>query len=130
MSSLQDLAAQWMAAKQAEAAAIEQRRSLEDAILEAAKLSTIDEGTNSIDVPGFKVKVTTRFNRKVDGDKLQMLALENDISYETLQALFRWKPELSLKEWKAADPAVTSILVDAITTSAGRPTFSIEAEDK
>lgn len=127
---LETLAAGWVAAKKAEAEAIEARRKIEDEILEASKISTLDEGSNSVPIPGFKVKVTTRMNRKVDGDKLQMLALENDIPYETLQALFRWKPEVSLKEWKAADPAVTSILVDAITTSAGRPTFSIEAEDK
>lgn len=118
-----------MAAKKAEAEATEARRRIEDEILEACKISTLDEGSNSVPIPGFKVKVTTRFNRKVDGDRLQQIAIENDIAYETLQALFRWKPEVALKEWKAADPAVTALLVEAITTSAGRPTFSIEADE-
>jgi len=129
VSSLSKLAAEWVSAKKAEAAAVEVRRELEDMILEACKVDTMIEGANNLDIPGFKAKVTTRFNRKVDGDKLQELALENGISYETLQALFRWKPELSMKEWKSADPAITTVLVKAITTSAGRPTFSIEADE-
>ncbi len=66
--------------------------------------------------------------RKVDAEALQELALESGIGHDTLSALFRWKPELNMKEWKAAAPEITGALAGAITTTAGRPSFAIEQE--
>ena len=62
-------------------------------------------------------------------DLLQELALESGIEQAHLSTLFRWKPELNMKEWKAAAPEITSALSGAITTTAGRPSFAIETKE-
>jgi hypothetical protein len=63
-------------------------------------------------------------NRKINAEKLQELALANGLD-EHLSSLFRWKPELASAAWKAADESITRPLLGAITTTPGRPTFTI-----
>ena len=76
---------------------------------------------------GYKVKIEGRINQKIDADKLQLLAAEAGLS-EHLSSLFRWKPEINAKVWNAAADAVTAPLLGAITSTPGRPTFSITQE--
>lgn len=121
---LAELSAQWLAAKEAEREAIEVRRAIEDQMLEALRVSQALDGTENYESEGYKVKVVGRLNRKIDADKLQELAIENGV-YEHLQNLFRWKPEINAKAWNAADPSITNPLLGAITTTPGRPSFTI-----
>jgi hypothetical protein len=65
-------------------------------------------------------------NRKVDADKLQELAAEHGLS-EHLGSLFRWSADINAAAWKAAAPTITAPLLGAITTTPGRPSFSITA---
>ena len=76
------------------------------------------------ELDGFTVKIEGRINQKIDADKLQVLAAEAGIS-EHLSSLFRWKPEINAKVWNAASNAVTQPLLGAITSTPGRPTFTI-----
>ena len=119
-----ELAAQWLAAKEAEREATEVRRAIEDQMLEALRVSQALDGTENYESEGYKVKVVGRLNRKIDAEKLQELAIENGV-YEHLQNLFRWKPEINAKAWNAADPSITNPLLGAITTTPGRPSFTI-----
>jgi hypothetical protein len=82
------------------------------------------EGTVNHEVGGYKIKMEGKINRKVDSEKLQMLAAEAGLS-EHLSSLFRWKPEINVRLWDAAADAVTGPLLDAITSTPGRPTFTI-----
>jgi len=83
------------------------------------------DGTKSIETSeGFTIKIVGRMTRKVNADKLQELAEENGLS-DHLSSLFRWKPEINSEQWAAADPSITTPLLDAITTTSGRPTFKI-----
>ena len=50
---------------------------------------------------------------------------DNGLS-DHLATLFRWKPEINMKVWDRADPAITSALAGAITTKPGRPSFAIQ----
>jgi len=120
---------QWLAAKQAEADAVAERRRVEDVLIESMRINTNTEGTATADVDGYKVKVTGRLNRKIDADKLQELAAECGLDSSTVSALFRWKPELNLSAWKNADDAVKQAFAPAITTTPGRPSFSIERKE-
>lgn len=124
---LAELSAQWLAAKEAERDAIEIRRAIEDQLIEALRVPQSLDGTENYEGDGFKVKVVGRLNRKIDADKLQELAIENDL-YAHLSTLFRWKPEVNLKAWNAADERITKPLLDAITTTPGRPSFTITKE--
>lgn len=122
-----ELSAQWIAAKEAEREATELRRAIEDQLIEALRVPQELDGTENWNAQGFKVKITGRLNRKIDADKLQELAIEAGV-YEHLQGLFRWKPEINAKAWSAADPSITNPLLGAITTTPGRPSFTITKE--
>lgn len=114
----------WLDAKKLEAAAVAERRQLEDQMAEAFALPKDLDGTVKREADGYDIKIEGRINKKIDADKLQMLAAEAGIS-EHLSSLFRWKPEINAKAWNAAADAVTGPLLGAITSTPGRPTFTI-----
>ena len=128
MHEIDDLIAEWTLAKKAETEAIEIRRKAEDVMLKRLKLDGAFEGTENYEIGRYKVKVVGRLNRKIDAEKLQILAHENGLS-EHLSALFRWKPDINVAAWKATDESITSVLLDAITTTAGRPSFAITVQE-
>lgn len=122
------LAAEWMDLKEQERKIVERRREVEDALL---VYYAIDENLNTtctLKLSGFKAKVTGRMNQKVDPDLLQELAAEAGVSH-LLTELFRWKAEINKKKWDDTDSKITSALSGAITTTPGRPSFSISIEE-
>lgn len=119
----------WMEAKREEEKAVEIRRRIEDELTELFDIAVDSEGTTTYHADGYAIKATRRLNRKIDGDKLQELARESGLT-EHLASLFRWKPEISMKEWKAAAPNITGPLSGAITTTAGRPSYTITKEEE
>jgi len=124
MSLYQD----WIEAKAAEAMAIKQRRAIEDIMVKSFEVADDFEGTKNIEAETFKIKIEGRINRKVNADKLQEIAAEHGLT-DHLSSLFRWKPEIAMTAWKAADKAITTPLLDAITATPGRPSFTITAKD-
>ena len=114
----------WLDAKAREQEAVAQRRELEDIMRIGLSLGVNKEGTETFNVDGFVIKITNRMDRKVDGEKLQEIARENGLS-DHLSSLFRWKPEVNVSAWKAADSSITGPLTDAITSKMGRPSFNI-----
>ncbi len=122
---LSQLCETWMQAKQAETMAVETRRKIEDQVVSMIGLPETFEGTENAEAAGgYKIKVVGRMTRKVDADKVQEIAAEHGLT-EHLSALFRWKPEMNISIWKSTDSSITEPLLDAITTSPGRPSFSI-----
>lgn len=117
----------WLDAKKLEAAAVAERRQLEDEMVAMFEVPNDLDGTMKTEADGYLIKIEGRINKKIDSDKLQMLAAEAGLS-EHLSSLFRWKPEINVKVWKAASDAVTTPLLDAITSTPGRPTFTITKE--
>jgi len=117
----------WLDAKKVETKAVADRRELEDQMALQFALPKNLDGTVKKELEGFTVKIEGRINQKIDADKLQMLAAEAGIS-EHLSSLFRWKPEINAKAWGAASSVVTGPLLGAITSTPGRPTFTITKE--
>lgn len=122
---MSDLYAQWIAVKERERQAVEERRVIEDALIQELKIAEAFEGTASREDDGYSVKITARMNRKVDAEMVQELAAEHGLS-EHLGTLFRWTPELNMKAWKSADETITAALAKAITVKPGRPSFQIQ----
>lgn len=120
MSLYQD----WIAAKADEAAATKRRRDIEDQLVKQFQIPEGHEGTKNLEADSFKIKIEGRINRKVNADKLQELAAEHGLT-DHLASLFRWKPEINMTVWKAADASITTPLLDAITATPGRPSFTI-----
>lgn len=125
MKTMEQMAAEWLEAKEAERVAIDKRRDLEDAMRKAASIRDDVEGTETLALEGFRVKVVGRIDRKVDADKVQELAAEFGLT-DHLSTLFRWKPEINMAIWKSTDEAITKPLAAAITAKPGRPSFTIE----
>ena len=125
MKTMEQMAAEWLEAKEAERVAIEKRRDLEDAMRKTASIRDDVEGTETLALEGFRVKVVGRIDRKVDADKVQELAAEFGLTNH-LSTLFRWKPEINMAIWKSTDEAITKPLAAAITAKPGRPSFTIE----
>jgi len=126
---LNELSAMWIRAKEAEADATADRRKIEDRIKSLAGIAENLEGTETVDPDGYVIKIVGRVDRKVDSDKLQELAAEHGLT-DHLSSLFRWKPEINMALWKAADEAITSPLAAAITAKPGRPSFTITSKEK
>lgn len=120
---------EWLDAKEEERAAIDERRAIENELVEQLNIPESLEGTKTFDDGEFVIKVVGRMNRKINADDLQDVARESGLdSY--LGDLFRWKPEINAAAWKAADKSITSVLERAITTEPGRPSFTIERKEK
>lgn len=127
---LDTLAAAWADAKQDEAIAVAKRRTIEDRLVELLAIPEGKEGTTSAATEqGYSIKVVGRLNRKIDTEELQKLALEAGL-YEHLPSLFRWSADINAAAWKSAAPSITAPLLPAITTTTGRPSFTITRKDK
>jgi hypothetical protein len=114
----------WLDAKKMEALAVAERRELEDQMAVQFAIPKDLDGTIKQELDGYIIRMEGRINKKIDADKLQLLAAEAGLS-EHLSSLFRWKPEINAKAWGAAADAVTKPLLGAITSTPGRPTFTI-----
>ena len=128
MSDLKSLSADWLCFKSDEEKATTERRKIEDQMVKLLAIPDNFEGTETAEPEGFVVKVSGRIDRKVDSNKLQELALESGLS-DQLPNLFRWKPEVNMAAWKAADKSITQLLAGAITAKPGRSTFKITIKE-
>lgn len=129
MNELDELARQWSDAKQDEAIAVARRRTIEDRLVELLAIPEGKEGTtNAATEQGWQLKIVGRLNRKIDTDKLQELAAEHGLS-EHLSSLFRWSADINAAAWKAAASTITAPLLGAITTTPGRPSFTITRKE-
>ena len=124
MNNLSEICREIQAAKAREDAAKAERQGLEAKFLSLVGVAENLEGTETVKPEGFVVKVTGRINRKIDGDLLQEIAKEAGTE-EHLSSLFRWKPEINLKNWKAADKRITTPLAAAITSTPGKLSVKI-----
>jgi hypothetical protein len=127
MTELSRLSDLWIELKEAERKATEERREVEDTIMSLLDISEGLDGTENRKDGDYAIKIVGRMNRRVDTDRLQQLAAENGLT-DHLSTLFRWKAEINSSIWKASDSAITQPLLDAITTTPGRPSFTITKE--
>jgi hypothetical protein len=123
-NDMNELASMWLEAKAQEEDATKDRRDIEDHIKKLAAVSEDYEGTETFEPGRYEIKIVGRIDRKVDGDKVQELAAEFGLT-DHLAKLFRWKPEINMAIWKAADESITKPLAAAITAKPGRPSFKI-----
>ena len=124
MTKLENLLRYWIDSKQREQIAIDARREIEDRLVSILGVDPSDEGTDTRTIGLYDVKIVNRLTRKVDSDKIQEIATEQGLS-EHLSQLLRWKPEINMTVWKRADERITKPLLGAVTTTPGRPSFTI-----
>ena len=126
---LNKLSEQWLHYKETERIAVENRRKVEDSIMSLVGIPENLDGTGKVVMDnGVEIKIVGRLNRKVDTDKLQEIATEHGLS-EHLHSLFRWKAEINSAVWKATSEKITNPLMEAVTTTPGRPSFTITTKE-
>lgn len=125
---LNELSSLWLAAKDAERAATDERRWIEDRIRSLVGFAENTEGTETATPDHFTIKMVGRIDRKIDSEKLQEIAAECGLT-DHLSSLFRWKPELNMAAWRAADESITRPFAAAITAKPGRPSFTITRKE-
>jgi len=121
--TLEELMQFWQEAKQSEKAWQDRRRLIEDEIAEQLTLTEL-EGVQTVKAGAYVMKVTQRINRTVNADALHELAIEAGLEAQ-LRELFRWKPEINLRQWNNADDSIRKALEGAITSKPGRPSFAL-----
>lgn len=118
---------QWLDAKAAEKKIVADRRAIEDQIIKVFNIPKTLSNTQNVEADGYKIKIAGRLDRKVNSVKLQDLAREYGLT-DHLSSLFRWTPEVNVLAFESADPRITAPLLEAITTSNSRPSFTITKE--
>lgn len=122
--TLDQLLCQYWAAKTAAEKANEQLEEIKLSIV--ALMPKQIEGTEAQLVGDAKVSVTYKLNRTVNNDLLQAHWAEIG---PLVQQCFSWKPDVSLKDLRAAEefaPAVYSHAAQFITTKPAKPALKIE----
>lgn len=120
-----ELCEQWDTLKSAEREAVEARRMVEDEIIKRAGIREGDEGTRKFG----SLKIACRIDVKVDSEIAQQCAAEHGMESH-LTALFRWKPELKIREWSGAHETIQRAFSPALTSKPARPSFSIATTEK
>jgi hypothetical protein len=126
---IEKLSERWLSVKENEESMANVRRDIEDEIRELSGAKDSESGVTDASTKTHTVKVTTKVNHTVDGDKLQEIANESGLM-DRLSDLFRWKPSISKKAWDQADEAVKRKLSGAITSKPGRATIKIERKEQ
>jgi len=91
-----------------------------------------EEGTQNIDLAnGWKLKVVKKLNYKLDNtedatdkalDKLEKMGPEGMFIAERL---VKWKPELSVSEYRKLSASFKAVIDTVLTTSPGAPTLEL-----
>lgn len=128
LEKLNELSFSWLWTKRTENIAIENRRAIEEEILKIKKHNSNIEGSERVETHEYIITITNRIDRKVDHDILEEIVKEHDLT-ATAQSLFRWKPELKVKEWKNSHESITKPFMKAIDSKPGKPSFKITVKE-
>jgi len=118
------LSNQWLELKKQEENIVLKRRLIEDQITSLLKIKESLDGVETCEIDNLVIKVTGRIDRKVNAEMVQEIAAENGLT-EMLPSLFRWTPAINMAAWKKCSPEITNVLLGAITSKPGRPSYKI-----
>lgn len=125
-SALERAAESLLQAKASEQAAQQRRLVAELEVLDI--LGDLNgEGTTHVEDGNYKLTIRTSMNRTVDKDVLAQVAPQ--IPEPIAKRLFRWKPELDLKELRylqSNEVELYGIVAQAITMKLAKPSITVE----
>ncbi len=118
------LSGRWLELKHQEETAVVERRFIEDKMTSLMNIKESLDGSETKEIDGLVIKITGRIDRKVNAALAQEIAAENGLT-EHLSSLFRWNPAINMAVWKKCSPEITEVLLGAITSKPGRPSYKI-----
>ena len=113
-------------AKAAEERAKAARVRIEEELAAAIGVPETWTGSTTSDICGYKVTCTRRDNVKIDADRLLSIMDESPELETWSDKVFRWRPEISKKEWDAAPADVVKALSAVITRTPGKVSFTLK----
>ncbi len=84
------------------------------------------EGTNNFDLPDgsvLKAKFVNYYN--LDKNVLAVQTVQKSLPRPIRDALIKWKPEISVSQYKALEPTYKRLVNEILTISPGRPSFEV-----
>ena len=124
LSSLDECARLWLAAKHDENTARQRRLAVENEIVRGVGVA--DEGNTRQNTDAYKITTTGKLNRRVDIDALTALA--DDIPEPIIARLIRHKAEVDTRELRYLqdnEPELYSIIAEAVTVKPAKPVVSV-----
>ena len=106
--AIENLAEEYLKAKEAETVAIETRRKIGELLI--AALPGKDEGTTSVKLDGCKITVTRKLTRKVDSDAL---GKQWDSLTESVRNTFKWSADVNIKHLRALQELASPDMAEA-----------------
>jgi hypothetical protein len=122
--TISELIAARISAKRQEDAAVQARREIDKQLAELLKDAQKPEGAISHKVDGYKLTVNFKLDRKVDSEKLTADWAKLPID---VQAIFKWKADVSVSELRKLEDKATLKASQYITTKEASPSITIEA---
>jgi hypothetical protein len=122
--TLDDLAAEHLAAKQAVAEANARLQAINDRIVEI--VGTKDEGSFSIEGGAYKITTTQPLTRSVNKTTAQ--DVYRQLPQDLANGVFDWKPSLNLKLYRELEkyqPDYHALISKAVTTKPGKPQVKV-----
>jgi hypothetical protein len=127
-SILEHHAKLWLDAKQVEKNATEHRRSIEDSIKHIVDFDENTGESKTVNADKYKINISGRLDRKIDADKMEEIAAENNLTAH-LPSLIRFSMSINSKAWKNTSESITLPLAAAVTCKPGRASFKITEEE-
>lgn len=112
---------EWLELKQQIETLSSQERALRIKITEAV-LAGKEEGSKTSTIDGIKLTATAVVNYNIDKEELDLI--KDSLTDEELACL-RYKPEVTLKNFRKLDPERTYQLFRAVSTSKGLPQLKV-----
>jgi len=123
-TNLEELAVQWRAAKEREAAANAERLAIEGQLIE--QMETKEEGRTSVLLDnGLKVVATNKLTYKADINALERMAEMWPISLRPIKVK-REPDESMLKQIRAERPDLWRVLATVVTVKPAKTYFTVE----
>ena len=129
MADIYEITKRLYIAQAAEKAAKDARIFIEKELEDALIVPAGWEGARTTDIGEFKVVAKRTNYTKVDTALLEQITAANKLDKVTKEA-FRFKAEINKKAFAALTPYTQGLYAPAITTTAGKMSFTVDIKNK
>lgn len=124
--SPQDTFTAWVEAQKALESLKARELELRLAVVTAYFPDAAVEGTHNLDLnDGWKLKLTSRVNRKMENAKGETDSIAKQLPPEVAEKVIAWKPELKLRGYKSLQPEYRALIDSVVTTTPGTPGLAL-----
>jgi hypothetical protein len=120
-----DLLRDWNEAKLQTKQWTEKESLLRDTLVKELFTADKDEGTESIAVKEWTLKVTKKLNYSLNNKDGEVSAICATLPELVSKQLVNWKPELSLSAYRKTDTATQKLFTNVLTIKPAKPTLEL-----